>query len=1029
MTALRSPLILSLLFLITPVLSLLAQDSTPPVLEGFRVSPSVVDVTDGPVDVQLEFDIRDDISGFDYVRIDLVFDATRYIIGMTSANIIEGTVLNGTYRTSIPIPRGSPPGERTFRLIVYDDVDNLRIYEPDTTFQVVTSGPYDREKPTINNITIEPRIVDLSEGPATVHISIDVSDDFSGIDELWTDVKPKNPEAALLWFSNRRFFDITEGSETATVEFTARFGEFTEAGEWYLLIDNFSDRALRASGYNGDPGKLEEDFDSTFTIVNPNGDGTPPDLISLEFDETVANTAFETTFLPWRVRFTDDIAGIRYASIYVYSPGQSSQYLFSSADYDDIDSINRNDGVLEGVLEVPRFVLEGEHRIQVALEDRAGNRTRYGHNSDNPLPAGSPEFITVAESAGADVTDVIITDVKVTPNSVDITNGPQTVAMEISFEDDRSGLQFLSFSVKDINDDTIARIDLTTEDLISGSAVNGTVRATFEIPQFSVPGEYRFTGLRLRDQADNNFSDFIFPIFPAGMPAGIDVINNGPVETEPPEILSVNMPQTEFTINGQSLDVPITVMAQDDLTGVDEVRIIYEHPDDSADDLIFIMRAPRDVISQSGKVLTFEDTGILGKYNRPGTYVLDQVRIKDVFGLQRDYDTADPDSLPSGLPSEITVINNGPVDTEPPTIDDVRLSATSFNVTHGPGTLEVEIDFNDGVSGLYSVDITMRHTDEFYLIWLLDEWFRDGNLNLISGDLNQGTLRQLLTIPQYIPEGEYSLRIELSDGAFRDSRVNPIPDDGVITVANSGPVDRTDPQLVNLEFEAMPDVTDGPASFPVIADVIDDLAGISYFYIAVRSPSEKEFTNFVERPQPFDYPSLTDIQFPVTLEIPAFAEPGEWTLEVTLRDANGGRVSYDPIDIERLGLPSTFTVINNRPPGYLWKGSDSTTTDGWREVDWFGWVQDQGDYPFVYHLEHGWIYTSGSDLEQFAFYDLTLGIWWWISEANYPWMYASAGPGKSGWAYYYAPFGTPGNRWFYDPASGQNIQETGLFAD
>jgi hypothetical protein len=507
------------------------------------------------------------------------------------------------------------------------------------------------------------------------------------------------------------------------------------------------------------------------------------------------------------------------------------------------------------------------------------------------------------------------------------------------------------------------------------------------------------------------------------------VINDGSAETEPPEILSVNLPQTEYTISGESVEVPITVVAQDDLTGVDELRIIYEHPDDYENSLIFIMRAPPDVVDASGMILTFEDTGILGKFERSGTYVLDQVRVEDVYGLRRDYDLADPDSLPPGLPTEITVINNGTTDTEPPQISDVRLSATSFDVTNAPGTLQVEIDFADTVSGLNDVDISLRNTEEFYLIRLLSEWFRDGNLNLISGDLNQGTLRQLLTIPQYIPDGEYKLQIEISDGALRDTRINPIPDDGVITITNAGPVDRTDPQLVDLQFDEMADVTNGPASFSVIADVIDDLAGISYFYIEVRSPSEREFRNFVVRPEPFDYPSLTEITFPVTLVIPAFAEPGEWTVEVSLRDPNGAFASYDPADIERLGLPSSFTVINNRPPGYLWKGSDSTTPDGWREVDWFGWVQDQGDYPFVYHLEHGWIYTSGSDLEQFAFYELTLGIWWWISEDNYPWMYAKAGPSKSGWVYYYAPFGTPGNRWFYDPATGQNIQEAGLFAD
>jgi hypothetical protein len=85
-------------------------------------------------------------------------------------------------------------------------------------------------------------------------------------------------------------------------------------------------------------------------------------------------------------------------------------------------------------------------------------------------------------------------------------------------------------------------------------------------------------------------------------------------------------------------------------------------------------------------------------------------------------------------------------------------------------------------------------------------------------------------------------------------------------------------------------------------------------------------------------------------------------------------------------------------------------------------VQDRKTYPYVYHTEHGWIHTVGSDLDQFYFYDLAKETWWWINKDFYPYVYLFGA--ANGWFYYYAPFGTPGNRWFYELSTGRDIPES-----
>ena len=109
---------------------------------------------------------------------------------------------------------------------------------------------------------------------------------------------------------------------------------------------------------------------------------------------------------------------------------------------------------------------------------------------------------------------------------------------------------------------------------------------------------------------------------------------------------------------------------------------------------------------------------------------------------------------------------------------------------------------------------------------------------------------------------------------------------------------------------------------------------------------------------------------------------------------------------------------------YLWRTAPARD-DPWRGIDGFGWLYDNGTYPWVWHTEHGWIYTTGTDPGVFLMFDSHLQAWWRVNLDYYPWMYKLGQGG--GWFYYYAPFGTPGERFFYDPSTGQSKLESEIF--
>jgi uncharacterized membrane protein len=109
---------------------------------------------------------------------------------------------------------------------------------------------------------------------------------------------------------------------------------------------------------------------------------------------------------------------------------------------------------------------------------------------------------------------------------------------------------------------------------------------------------------------------------------------------------------------------------------------------------------------------------------------------------------------------------------------------------------------------------------------------------------------------------------------------------------------------------------------------------------------------------------------------------------------------------------------------YLWRYAPPRE-DPYRFIDGFGWLYDNGTYPWVWHTEHGWIYTIGSDPSKFLMFDASLQAWWQVSMDNYPWMFKSTPP--AAWYYYYAPYGSPGERFFYDPSTGQSQLESVIF--
>jgi hypothetical protein len=82
-----------------------------------------------------------------------------------------------------------------------------------------------------------------------------------------------------------------------------------------------------------------------------------------------------------------------------------------------------------------------------------------------------------------------------------------------------------------------------------------------------------------------------------------------------------------------------------------------------------------------------------------------------------------------------------------------------------------------------------------------------------------------------------------------------------------------------------------------------------------------------------------------------------------------------------------------------------------------GFVVDT-DYPWVFHLEHKWIYMEADRDDRVWFVDSELG-WLFTSADFYPYLYHLS---SDQWLYYLEASSSP-NRWFYSAEDGWVAEE------
>lgn len=550
-------------------------DETPPVLTAFTITPGSVDVTSGQQQVTITADATDDVAGVRAVYANFFGADSSWHGGTTLA------LVGGAWEGVFTVPQYAAPSTWHVQFAIPDFANNYSYYsnlfssnEPlpgggSGELAVLNSGVVDTEPPRLLTFALTPNTVDVWSSPQDVMITVDLSDDGVGVDQVY--VEFYNEAQDYLGFASLPLVSGTAVSGTWEGAFTVPQG--TPFGALHARI-NASDLSGKYGTYSnlfGYDSSLPGGASGVVEVVAPVGvDIAPPVLLSISISPDNVDVTSGEQHATITVEASDDLSGIE--DIYMEFYDDAAQPVGSAGFHRTAGPATN--GTWEGDLTVYPFTAPGTWHARVYLTDYSGKGIAYGNliPGDEILPGGASGELEVFNTGDIDEIAPVLNAFTITPGTVDVTTGAQQVLLTADATDDVGGVRFCYVNFWDASHTYLGYRFLT---LGSGTSSDGTWEAELTVPQYLAP-QIRYAQFVLFDFA-NNYSQYSSLFsgdqdLPGGGSGQLVILNAGGVDTGAPQLTSIQF--TPGAVNaGESAGVTIT--ATDDLSGVQYARIDF----------------------------------------------------------------------------------------------------------------------------------------------------------------------------------------------------------------------------------------------------------------------------------------------------------------------------------------------------------------------------------------------------------------------------------------------------------------------
>jgi hypothetical protein len=247
-------------------------------------------------------------------------------------------------------------------------------------------------------------------------------------------------------------------------------------------------------------------------------DGIAPVLVGLTLTPNPVDVTSGTKTVTATAHITD--AGGSGASQFAIT-ATAPHGAFTNCVDTTLDSGTTSDGTWSCTLTVPIGAEPGDWNLVVLISDAGYASKMYG--SADLTGAGLPGSFNVVSTW--DQKAPVFNSLTVTPTSVNVASGAQTVTVSANLTDDRSGIAQFEFYVTPPSGQPVGCSAAAPS---TGTTVNGTWTCTFNVPADAEAGTWRIT-VRATDQAFNYQTYGPQPdgktniAFPQGFPTTITV--------------------------------------------------------------------------------------------------------------------------------------------------------------------------------------------------------------------------------------------------------------------------------------------------------------------------------------------------------------------------------------------------------------------------------------------------------------------------------------------------------------------------